>query len=49
VSRVRHLDAVRRQTQQSVSEGRTVRLDEPHVAVSRPHQDMPTTPLKRSA
>lgn len=49
VSRVRQLDAVRRQSQQSASQARTVRMDEPHVFVSRPHQDVPTTPLKRSA
>lgn len=49
VSRARQLDTLRRRSQREDGPTRTVRMDEPHVSLSQPHQDISATPLKRSA
>ncbi len=49
VSRARQLDTLRKRSQREGDPTRTVRMDEPHVSLSQPHQDIPAIPLKRSA
>lgn len=49
MARARQLDATRRQARSAGLWDRTLRVDESHAGLARPHQDSAATPLKRSA